>query len=303
MNDPRFTAAVCRIEALARRDPGGRGFTAYAPNGQLLPAALTLLGGERVLLLTGFCIRSVLRGETDGPPGTLALALALQSLGKSVQLLTDRHSAALLAAGAQVHGLKLSPHVLPDAHEAAEFAMRALVAEFSPTHVVAIERPGAALDGHCYSMRGELLDDILPRTDWLLDPAAGHAHVTLAIGDGGNELGMGSLRAQLQEHVRYGERIFCATRADHAIPAGISNWGAYALAAVLSLLSGRMLIEAPERERAVLAAMLDGGAVDGFTGRCEASVDGVAWEDYAFTLAEMHACTNSALAGRHQNAM
>jgi hypothetical protein len=303
MIDQPLKDTISRIEALARRDPGGRGFAAYAPDGQLLPAAATLLEGERFILLTGFCIRAAMRGETDGPPGTLALALALQRLGKSVQLLTDRYSDALLAAGAQVHGLNLPLHVLPNAHEPAECAMRALVAEFSPTHVVAIERPGAAPDGHCYSMRGEVLDDILPRTDWLLDPAAGHAHVTLAIGDGGNELGMGSLRAQLQEHVCFGERIFCATPADHAIPAGISNWGAYALAAVLSLLSGRMLIEAPQREHAVLAAMLDAGAVDGFSGRGEASVDGVAWDDYALTLAEMRACTNSALAGRHQNAM
>lgn len=296
MDDHQLEGAVDCIEALARRDSGGRGFVAQAPGGQLLPAARTLLAGERVILLTGFCIRAALRGETDGPPGTLALALALQRLGKAVMLLTDRHSAALLEAGAIVHGASFPLHVLPDAHAEAEREMRALVKRFAPTHVVAIERPGVAADGHCYSMRGEVLDDLLPRTDWLLEMAQGHPYVTLAIGDGGNELGMGGLRAALLGQVRFGELIFCVTPSDFAIPSGISNWGAYALAAVLSLLSGRMLIESPAQERAVLDALLEAGAVDGFSGRCEARVDGVHWDEYARTLADIRACVANGIA-------
>ena len=43
-----------------------------------MPAAETLAAAARVIIVTGFCIRSQLIGETDGPPGALALADAIR---------------------------------------------------------------------------------------------------------------------------------------------------------------------------------------------------------------------------------
>ncbi|GHU32132.1 hypothetical protein AGMMS50256_21730 [Betaproteobacteria bacterium] len=226
-------------------------------------------------------------GETDGPPGALALASALCRLGMEVVLLTDGYSAPLLAAGLKVSGsdIPVVPVVLlGEAQEEADAAIDSLLASFTPSHVVAIERPGNAVDGHRYSMRKELLDDLVASADRLLAPPGGRNYTTLAIGDGGNELGLGSLRDDLSGQVEHGETIFSATAADHVIPAGISNWGAYALAAALSLLAGRLLIRTPQHERSVLAAMVAAGAVDGCTKQCALSVDGIAWDDYASTL-------------------
>jgi hypothetical protein len=285
--------AIERIEMLARRDPGSRGLASFADSRDLLPAATELLRGERVVIVTGFCIRRALIGETDGPPGALALADALRELGSDVVLVTDCHSSGLLAAGAELFGAPFATCVLSLPQKQAERQIDELVAAFRPTQVLAIERPGRAADGNLYSMRGERLDDLVPAADRLLAPQPSCR--TIAIGDGGNELGFGSLRASLKTRVVHGELIFCSTPADYVIPAGISNWGAYALVAALSLLAGRLLLRPPEHEQAVLRAMVAAGAVDGCTKKNEFSVDGLGWDAYSATLTDIYRETRNAL--------
>ena len=293
MNKEGLAQAITRIEILARRDPGSRELASFAPTRDLLPAAAELLRGQRVIIVTGFCIRAALIGETDGPPGALALADALRQLGKEVVLVSDQYSSGLLAAGAALFGAPFPTLTLNLPQPVAERQIDELIAAFKPTQVLAIERPGSAVDGHCYSMRGEILDDLVPAADRLLAPRP--ACQTIAIGDGGNELGLGRLRDSLKSRVAHGDLIFCATPADYVIPAGISNWGACALVAALSLLAGRLLLRPPEHEHAVLQALLAAGAVDGCTHKNELSVDGLGWEDYATTIADIYRETVSAL--------
>lgn len=293
MNKANLAQAITRIEVLARHDPGNRGLASFAPTGELLSAAAELLRGERVIIVTGFCIRAALIGETDGPPGALATADALRQLGKDVVLVTDRYSSGLLAAGATRFGAPFTTLTLSLPQAVAERQIDELIAAFKPTQVLAIERPGSAPDGHRYSMRGEILDDLVPAADRLLTPQP--ACRSIAIGDGGNELGLGSLRDSIKSRVAHGELIFCATPADYVIPSGISNWGAYALVAALSLLAGRLLLRSPEHEQSVLQALLAAGAVDGCTRKPTLSVDGLAWDDYAKVLDEIYRETVAAL--------
>ncbi len=296
VNGSPLLGAIDRIETLCRRDPGARGLASFAETSDLLAAATDLLASPRVLLVTGFCVRAAMIGETDGPPGTLALADALRALDKEVLLITDEHSSGLIAAGSPVFGGAPFPLlVLSRDQAAADAQIDDLLAAFAPTTVVAIERPGNAIDGHRYSMRGECLDDLVPAADRLLAPPGQRNYRTIAVGDGGNELGCGGLRERLMAHVEHGELIFCATPADYLIPAGVSNWGAFALVAALSLLSGKMLLRLPANERSVLQAIFEAGAVDGCTRRHEISVDGLGWDDYAATLTDIHAATSAAL--------
>jgi len=295
VNNTNLTQTIHRIDQLARRDPGQRGFSTYAETDQLADAAAELLSGDRIILVTGFCIRAAMIGENDGPTGTLALADALRQLGKQVVLVTDEHSAALLHAGSQTFGDNFPTTILNLAQHDADQQTRTLLASFSPTQVVAIERPGNAIDGHRYSMRGESLDDLVPSTDLFLQPPDPRHYRTIAIGDGGNELGMGSLRDSLKSRVTHGDLIFCATAADYVIPAGISNWGAHALVAALSLLAGRLLMRPPEHEHTVLEALMVAGAVDGCTRKPGITVDGIPWDEYASTLIEIYEITRTTL--------
>ena len=280
---------IRRISELVRQDPGQRGFATLVDQSPLQRAAELLLHGNRIVIVTGFCIRAAMIGENDGLSGSLALADALRELGKEVELVTDRHSAALLAAASPLFGKPFPTLILSQDQTLANAEIDALLDRFQPSQVVAIERPGSAADGHRYSMRGEILDDLVPAADRLLTPPGRRNFDTVAIGDGGNELGLGGLREQLKDRILHGELIFCATPADHVIPAGISNWGAHALAAALSLLSKNpQLIRPATHERRVLEALRDAGAVDGCTRKCELSVDGIDWDAYSAPLMEMH---------------
>jgi len=287
---------IRQFELLARHDPGGRGLASSDAESHLFSAAANLLDAERVILVTGFCIRAAMIGETDGPSGTLAVAHALRQLGKEVVLVSDKFSDGLLEAGARVLGAPYPITVLSPVQEESDRAIDELLASFAPTQVVAIERPGSAIDGHRYSMRGEILDELVPSTDRLLAPPGTRNYATIAVGDGGNELGMGHLRDSLMDRINLGELIFCDTEADHVIPAGISNWGAYALAASLAVLSGTPILIRPEDELAVLEAQVAVGAVDGCTRKNEVSVDGVPIGDYLQTVSAIYAGCQAYLA-------
>ncbi|MDR1709763.1 MAG: DUF4392 domain-containing protein [Candidatus Accumulibacter sp.] len=284
MTTETILQAIRRIEAHSRRDPGKRGLAEHAPRDLLAPAAEALIDARRTIVVTGFPVRPGPVGETDGPPGALALADALRQLGGEVILLTDACSAPLIAAGRRAGAGAIPVELLAAPQSAADAAIDRLLAEFAPTHAVAVERPGNAADGHRYSMRGEILDAIAPSADRIFAPPGARRHATLAIGDGGNELGFGALRQSLAHRIERGATIFSATPADHALPAGISNWGAYALAAALSLLARRRLIRPPAEERRILEAIVAAGALDGRTKRPALSVDGLAWDEYAETL-------------------
>jgi hypothetical protein len=67
------------------------------------------------------------------------------------------------------------------------------------------------------------------------DPAAKRRWYTIGIGDGGNEIGMGSLPKEIIESgIPNGEVIAAATPVDSLIVAGVSNWGGYGLLAAMA---------------------------------------------------------------------
>jgi hypothetical protein len=113
--------------------------------------------------------------------------------------------------------------------------------------------------------------------------------ITIGIGDGGNEIGMGKIPWQvICRNVPGGGPVACRVPTHHLIVSGVSNWGAYGLAAGVRLLRGqrpdRELFDI-ERERELLRIMVEQGPlVDGMTGKPTVSVDGLAFERYAEPL-------------------
>jgi hypothetical protein len=268
------------LERLIQVDVG-RNMTALftAARGGLLGAAsaLAALRGGTVGIVTGFFVPGGTppAAETDGPPGAALLARALAGIGIACRLATDEacHNAcaeALAAAGAAVPidaarpGVPLAP--LIERGRAGQVAL-----------AIAIERCGRSADGKPRNMRGE---DISADTAALDDLFGAGPWDTIAIGDGGNEIGMGALpRELIARHVDHGARIACTTPARHLIVAGVSNWGAYALVAALAALRedwrDRLLSCLDENlDRTILAAMVERGpAVDGVSRRQTLTVD------------------------------
>ena len=235
----------------------------------LLPAVQTLLQHrQRVAIVSGFPVSG--HYETDGPAGAIALARGLRALGSEVSLLGMREYAELLAEAlpnAVPEGKEIAKSVFPVDRESFEERMDQFLNWFSPTLIVFIEVPGAAVDGHYRNMRFELIDDgVLP---WELMLSKADCP-TLAIADGGNELGMGQVRKQLQDLP-----VSCATATtDELVIADVSNWGAYGLLALASACIRRPLLDGFVLSEC-LEALVDVGMVDGVTGCAIATEDGL----------------------------
>jgi hypothetical protein len=260
------------VETLCALDFGGRGIGRLVVPGAMAAAARSLAGARRVVLVTGFVPRAAAPAETDGPSGTVVLGRALRRLGARVRYLADPPVAPLLDACLRTLGEPRDLLTVPAEPAAAIRAARAAVGAFGPTHLVAIERPGRAVDGGYYNARGVSIAAANAPLDALfLRRRSGT--VTIGVGDGGNEIGMGRVRTRVVRDVPNGVKIASVIRTDHLVVAGTSNWGAWGVAAHLGLTTGRALLHTPAEEARLTRAMVRAGAVDGLTGARQPSVD------------------------------
>ena len=244
-------------------------------------AALLLESGPalRVGVLTGFFIPRAQppAAETDGPLGAVQIAAMITSLGGAATVISDSRCAAFvqgfLGGAEPVGGDGRRPDmVVADSPAGISLDL---------THVISIERPGRSADGTYRNMFGTDISAFCPP----LDDWFGSVNLpTIAIGDGGNEVGMGRLDRQLvAEVVTDGALIQSVVTADALIVGGTSNWGAHALCAAVAgrsarTSSRRVLMEAWCRR--VLDGGVAAGAVDGVSAARQPSIDGLAWRDY-----------------------
>ena len=258
------------VDHLLALDPRGRGITSFFVEGGATRAAKALARAKRVVLTTGFCVGPGLP-ETDGPPGTAVLGRALRSLGATVTYITDAASLPPLQAALAALDEPKEIQIFPARGDAAQSARRFLD-EYAPTHMVSIERPGRTRTGDYLSMRGESVAEWNAPLDALFLEAPRRV-VTVGVGDGGNEIGMGAVRARLLRAAPHLAKAATVVSATHLVVAGTSNWGAYGIVAELSRLVRRPLLHSAEDERRMVQACVDAGAVDGVTRKPEATVD------------------------------
>ncbi len=328
MSDPRLDAIRDLIQQDVgnrglRTDPADNLITRTASDFAAACRSLAAATDPGVGVVTGFFIPGATppAGETDGPLGALFLARALVPLGIRVVLGTDPFCAPALEAGLEACGLAnrvpvrwLAGDRDPDLLEYAE----CFDTGGGLTHWIALERvgpshtpesvraqPGATAEalhrflrevppdqhGRCFTMRGRDLSACMRPAHLLFERARewDKTLTTIGIGDGGNEIGMGKLPWDVvRRNIPGGGVIACRVPCDHLIVAGVSNWGAYALAAGVLLLRGEKgdadLFDV-EREHELLRIMVEQGPlVDGVTGLPTVSVDGLSFERYAEPL-------------------
>ena len=97
--------------------------------------------------------------------------------------------------------------------------------------------------------------------------------VTISIGDGGNEMGMGAYEQEIRLHVPSGDAICTKEAADLTLAAGVSNWWGWGMAALLSLHTGTSLLPTEGQECESLHRVVLAGGVDGCTKERTETVD------------------------------
>ena len=277
-----------KLDEAMRYDPGNRGLLANAPANPLdrLQEALQEITG--VVILTGFPVRLGLHnftGETDGPLGAANLAFAFESIGVPVWLLTDEEAYWVVNAAVTRRGCKCRPLMLPK-YEADEFIAAQLDA-IKPSHVLTIERPGKARDGHYHNMRGGIIDAMFVDASSIIEAARERGITTISIGDGGNEIGMGALAETIEKYVPHGEAICAREVADIALISGVSNWWGWGVSALLSRMYGINLLPSDDMERGMLHEMVLAGSVDGCTKKPEETVDNLPMEVHLGVLSNV----------------
>ena len=284
------------VDSLLGLDPGGRGIARFFVAGAAAQAARALRRARRVLLTTGFSVGPGMP-ETDGPPGTASLGRALRSLGAEVTYITDAAALPPLQAALGALG---EPAQILTFHAGGDAALtaRRLLAEHAPTHLVSVERPGRTGAGDYLSMRGESIREWNAPLDALFLEASRRV-ITVGVGDGGNEIGMGSLRARLARAGPRIRKVASVVPARHVIVAGVSNWGAYGIVVELARLARRPLHHTGDEERRMIEACVKAGAVDGITRKHEPTVDALPVEAHAGMVELLRLMENPSSHGGH----
>lgn len=267
---------IKKLENICSKGVDARFKEAIIVNGHFEKSLELLNESDNIMLITGFCIKDAMIGETDGPIGAVCMAKALESLGKKVSIVTDKYSTEILRTGTEHYGLKaviICVDIEFDKNKAEELLNRV-----NPDTLLFIERPGKNQDGDFYSMSGESITDIIPDTDHLFYEARGKNIKIIAVGDGGNEVGMDLIRTNIIKNVNKGDLICANTRADLLIVSGVSNWGCYAMIGGLSVLNNKNFLPSVNEEIIHLAKIVAIGAVDGVSKKSVSTVDGYSLE-------------------------
>ncbi|KPV63988.1 MAG: hypothetical protein AOA65_1114 [Candidatus Bathyarchaeota archaeon BA1] len=264
--------------------------------------------GDTVLITTGFRVLPQRVQETDGPLGAASLARALHVTFNARPILLieeqskDILTAALNGIGMSTTGAERSVSVLGFPSELKEAILEAkrVLDEYEPPLVLAIEKAGRNSKGEYHTMRGLNISPFHAKVEPLFEEACRRGVLTIGIGDGGNEVGMGNIKEAVEAHVPYGRLCQCPCKggiaADSAVDvlvaSAISNWGAYGIEACLSYLTEKPeVLHTLQQEESMLKAAVEAGALDGVTGRAEPSVDSAPLHLHSSLISMLQALT------------
>jgi len=313
--DPRGYG-VCRILYKAAREYTGAPLSIHAAQ----KLCETVKEGDTVCIMTGFVLRPYKKAEMDGIVGSVLLCRALvKAFGakpvivcptdnyEAVRNLSARVGLHLFEDVAELRQIPVSMGVIcftknaDEAEEQAEEVLNLL----QPAAVISIECPGANARGVYHNAVGLDVTALEAKQDALFEKAQERGILNIAIGDLGNEIGMGTIAETLNRYIPYagegrcqcgcGGGIAVRTKADHLITATVSDWGCYAMIAALACLRGDPeIMHTPELEEKVLETACQSGMIDMY-GWMIPAIDGFGKEIILPIVALMRETVKSAL--------
>jgi len=256
--------------------------------------------GDRVAIVTGAGIPPLLpKGESDGPPGAAVLGRILQlGIGAIPVYLCEKRHAEPVIACSNAAGITVREYaaaiefgngssIFTAPTEQAEVAgwAESVIGDIHPSAVISIERLGPNHVGAMHNATGVRRGppeqvDLAP----LFETASAAKIPTIGIGDVGNEIGFGAIAHTVREQQPYGARcrcecgqgIACAIATDVLVVAAISNWGAYGIEAMLSVILGNAtLVHGATMARRLIERCLETGGYEARYGSERFMVDGV----------------------------
>lgn len=318
--DPRGYG-VCRILYAGSRKYTGEPLAMHSAK----VLCETIHEGDLVYIIVGFVLLPHKVPEMDGTVAALLLARSLEKAFHCKPVLVcPPDSVAGFKATAPVVGL----HCYEDLDMVMEMPMSMGVTSFTkdvneapaqaaelaargPKAVISIEGSGANELGVYHNAVGKDLTVLQAKTEALWNLLKGQGVTNIAIGDLGNEIGMGTIAPHIRKYVPFTDKgqcqcgcgggILSATSTDNIITATCSDWGGYALMAALAYLRRDMEIlhdEAMEAEVMRVAAL--NGFID-MTGSLLPGIDGFDTRLNVSILSLMRECTSYAVHYSHNS--
>lgn len=281
--DPRGYG-VCRILYDAARAYTGEPLSMHAAK----KLCTTLHENDLVYLMTGFVLLDNQAAETDGIVSTMLLARALVlAFGVKPVVICQHENMEAVKNLSRVVGLHLYDSIadlqanpismcaLPFTKNKAEAAAQAdaLLQAGMPAAVIVNEFPGENRAGEFHNAVGKCTTPLEAKADILFEKLQKAGVLNIAIGDLGNEMGMGAIAAHLDKYIPYAAKGSCncacgggiavRSAADNIITATVSDWGCYGMIAAIAYLCGDMdIMHDAELEKEVLVTAAKSGMVD-----------------------------------------
>ena len=248
----------------------------------------TLKAGDIVYIMTGFVLRPYKMAEMDGIVSSALLCRALVKAFQAKPVIVcprDNYEAVrhlapcvglhLLEDSQALREIPVSMGVICFTSDPAQAPAQAdaIIARDHPAAVISIECPGANEKGVYHNATGLEVTELEAKQDVLFEKLQAAGILNIAIGDLGNEIGMGTLRQALETYIPYaapgacrcgcGGGIAARTSADNIITATVSDWGCYAMIAAMAYLLGDPdILHSPELERKTMETASSSGMID-----------------------------------------
>ncbi len=259
----------------------------------------TLKAGSLVYIMTGFVLHPFGKAETDGAVGAVMLARALvNAFDAKPVIICPEECVNALALIAQCVGLGVCYSVedvikntssagiltFTKDRSAAAACADEIISQGVPDAVIAIECPGENASGVYHNAKGVDVTRLEAKQDILFEKLCGMGVLNIAIGDLGNEIGMGAIGGYIKENIPFAGENACGcgcgggicvrTKADNIITAAVSDWGCCSLIAMLAfILENSDIMHDAVLEEKALDAAAEGGLID-MTGKGIPAIDG-----------------------------
>lgn len=292
--DPRGYG-VCRILYQASRTYTTKSLTINAAN----VLVNELKEGDYVYIITGFILKPHKKPEMDGMVSSILLARNLiLSFGAKPILICPSDCVRAVKECGPIVGI----HVYENLEDLKDIPLSMGVVSFTknskealnqskelstlafPKVVIAIEAPGANACGEYHNAAGLNVSELEAKSDVLFTYLKSLGVTTIAIGDLGNEIGMGTIGEQIVKYIPSagaGEckcdckgGILAASKADHIITATVSDWGCYGMMAAIAYLKKDIsLFHKGDMQEKLMMKASESGLID-MTGSLLPGIDG-----------------------------
>ena len=244
---------------------------------------------DTVMICSGFFDPPSMIGEADGPIGAALLARALcVAFDVTPVFLTEithfpRMTAVATASSLEVIDFELARTTpfkaalapLPINPERAAQLAEETLDRLNPTAVIFIEKPSPNPRGTYHTGAGLDVTGVVGKVDHVALEAQRRKLLTIGVGDGGNEVGMGMILEQIIDIVPTGKVNGASLTADVLVVASVANWGGYAIEACLAAaLNKPEVLHSLVEERRITDAGARAGLIDPGSGLANGWCDG-----------------------------